>query len=222
MAQSDTEQFLCLLGIDGSGKSTLLNAVTAQYPEIVVADRHQFPAVSQIATLPRGLTPGEVLCQLGPHARAAQLWYFAALEYDTLIQPAVAAGRPIIVDSYWYKFTAKMRVLDMAAPFLYAACATLPHPKKIIFLDTPPEIAFRRARERQKTLEFFECKGHPSEFIPFQRAIREEMLRFIHPLPHVYLDGRLPVDELARLMIDVCAAAFNLSFKQVKRSEPSS
>lgn len=206
MNDLDTNRFICLLGIDGSGKSTLLNAVASQYPELVIADWHQFPGVSQIPTLAPGLDPPEVLRQLGPYARAAQLCYFAALEYDTVIRPAVAAGRPVIVDSYWYKFAAKMRVLEMAAPFLYTACQSLPSPMKVVFLDTPAEIACHR----KQNLNFFECKGQPTEFIPFQRAVRAEMLRFVREIPLIYLDGCLPIDGQVRQLMAACASDLSL------------
>lgn len=201
----ESPRFLCLLGIDGSGKSALLEALRCRRRDVVTVHWSQIVAGMTIPTLPPGLGPVEVLRQLGPYARAAQLCYIAALEYDTVVRPALAEGQLVVVDSYWYKFSAKMNVLGLAAPFLELACRALPSPSRVVFLDTPPETACRRKPHPN----FFECAGDPDGFIPFQHAVRAEMLRLVGRLPVVFLDGRAPLDEqtcaIEKMCADVCA-----------------
>jgi thymidylate kinase len=195
-ADERSDRFLCLLGIDGSGKSAMLDALSARRDDIVAIHWSQIVAGMTVPMLPSDLTPVQVLQRLGPYARAAQLCYIAALEYDMMIRPALEQNKIVIVDSYWYKFSAKMRVLGMAAPFLDEACQALPRPAQVLFLDTAPEIA----RRRKPNPNFFECGGDPTSFVAFQVALRIEMFRLIRDLPVTILDGRLELSEhVARL-----------------------
>lgn len=200
-----SDRFVCLLGIDGSGKTSILNALASRAPEYTVIDWHPFVGVSQIPTFPPGLHHAEVLERLGSHSRAALLLYFVSLEFDLLIRPAVAEGRAVIVDSYWYKFAAKERVIGIAPAYLYEAYGALPHPRKVVFLDTPPEVAFGR----KKTFTSYEARGGKWNFVPFQAAVRAEMLRLISDLPHVILDGCLPPPELAALLLRECSLSLS-------------
>ncbi|MBN3834981.1 hypothetical protein [Burkholderia sp. Ac-20344] len=195
----ETGPFFCLLGVDASGKTTLLNAIADRYPDITIAHWKQFSSVTLFPDLLPDLDPPETLRRLGPHSRAAQFCYLAALEYDMIVRPALAQGRPVIVDSYWYKFAAKMKVLDMAAPFLYSVCQSLPKPEKVLFLDTPLEIAHRRKRE----MNFFECNGRPADFVPFQQLVKTAMLHLAADVPLQRIDGRASLEELIRQVVEI-------------------
>lgn len=195
----ETGQFFCLLGVDASGKTTLLNAIADRYPDITIAHWKQFSSVTMFPDLLPDLDPPETLRRLGPHSRAAQFCYLAALEYDMIIGPALAMHRPVIVDSYWYKFAAKMKVLDMAAPFLYSVCQSLPKPEAVLFLDTPIEIAHQRKRE----MNFFECNGRPADFVPFQRLVRATMLHLAEDVPQLRIDGRAPLEALVQQVVEI-------------------
>lgn len=196
--------FVCILGGDGSGKSTLIKRLKKLRPTWAFAHWKQFSAVTQLSSIAPGLDPPETLKILGPNARAAQLCYLAALEYDAIVSPAIMARRPVIVDSFWFKFAAKMKVLDMAAPFLYEVCLGLPNPALILFLDTPLALA----KARKASINFFECGGIPKDFIAFQAAIRQVMLGFVAQLPMVKLDGSLPIENLADLAIKHISPVF--------------
>jgi thymidylate kinase len=195
--------FYCLLGGDGSGKTTLLQALEARHPEIVTVHWKQIASVTLLPSLLPGLDGPETSRRLGPLSRAAQFCYLAALEYEMLIHPALAAGKTVIVDSYWYKFVGKMRVLDMAAPFLYEVCASLPAPGHILYLDTPLETS----RARKGELNFFECAGRPDNFVPFQAALRSAIHGFITDIPQTLLDGRMSVADLVATVADLCSPA---------------
>lgn len=195
--------FTCLLGGDGSGKTTLLHALEARNPEIVTVHWKQIASVTLLPSLLPGLDGPETSRRLGPLSRAGQFCYLAALEYEMLIHPALAAGKTVIVDSYWYKFVAKMRVLDMAAPFLYEVCASLPAPDQILYLDTPLETA----RVRKAEMNFFDCNGRPENFVPFQCALRTVMQGFIADIPVTRLDGAMPVPDLAATVANLCGPA---------------
>lgn len=198
-----TERFFCLLGGDGSGKTTLLNALATRHPDLMTVHWKELSSVTLLPRLFPDLNPPETLRRLGPNSRAAQFCYLAALEYEMIVQPALAAGKTVIVDSYWYKFVAKMRVLDMAAPFLYPVCQSLPSPDRIIFLDTPLELA----RERKSEMNFFDCNGDAANFMTFQEALRRTMLDFVAGLPLTRLDGRASIDDLLDRVAEICVAA---------------
>ncbi|KVA72440.1 hypothetical protein WL04_21905 [Burkholderia ubonensis] len=185
--------------MDASGKTTLLNAIADRYPDITIAHWKQFSTVTLLPDLLPDLDPPETLRRLGPNSRAAQFCYLAALEYDMIIRPALAKHRPVIVDSYWYKFAAKMKVLDMAAPFLYSVCQSLPKPEAVLFLDTPIEIAHQRKRE----MNFFECNGRPADFVPFQRQVRAAMLNLAAGVPLLRIDGREPLEALIQQAVGI-------------------
>ncbi|MEX3900957.1 hypothetical protein [Paraburkholderia sp. BR10954] len=195
----ETGQFFCLLGVDASGKTTLLNAISDRYPDITIAHWKQFSTVTLFPDLLPDLDPPETLRRLGPNSRAAQFCYLAALEYDMIVRPALAQRHPVIVDSYWYKFAAKMKVLDMAAPFLYSVCRSLPKPGKVLFLDTPVEIAHQRKHE----MNFFECNGRPADFVPFQQLVKATMLHLAADVPLLRIDGRAPLEELIQQVVEI-------------------
>lgn len=200
MSRPEIGRFFCLLGADGSGKTTLLNALKDRHPEIVTVHWKQLSSVTLLPTLLPGLDPPETLRSLKPFSRAAQLCYLAALEYEMLVQPAVEAGKTVLVDSYWYKFVAKMRVLDMAAPFLCQVCTSLPAPDCILYLDTPLETA----RDRKSNMNFFDCNGHVESFVAFQRDLQVAMFEFIADIPVMRLDGLMPLQDLTAMAADIC------------------
>ncbi|MDQ1817121.1 hypothetical protein RBA41_27825 [Massilia sp. CCM 9210] len=196
------DRFFCLLGGDGSGKSTLLDALAIRCPDIVTVNWKQLSSVTLLPELLPGLSPHDTLRCLGPRSRAAQFCYLAALEYEMMIEPALAEGKTVVVDSYWYKFVAKMEVLEMAAPFLEPLCQTLPRPGHIVYLDTPVALAL----ERKSDINFFECNGDVANFMPFQRAIRETMLEYVAAIPLTRIDGRLSARDMLAQAMDVFRA----------------
>lgn len=203
MTRPEPGSFYCLLGGDGSGKTTLLHAIEARNPEIVTVHWKQIASVTLLPSLLPGLDSPETSRRLGPLSRAGQFCYLAALEYEMLIHPALAAGKTVIVDSYWYKFVAKMRVLDMAAPFLYEVCASLPAPDQILYLDTPLETA----RTRKTEMNFFDCNGRLENFVPFQGTLRTVMQGFVAHIPITLLNGMMPVSDLTAAVVNLCSPA---------------
>lgn len=202
MNESTNERFFCLLGGDGAGKTTLLDALALRHPEIVTLSWKQLSNVTLLPDILPGLSPQDTLQRLGPRSRAAQFCYLAALEYEMVIEPALIAGKTVVVDSYWYKFVAKMQVLDLAAPFLYTVCQALPRPERIIYLDTPVELAL----ERKSSINFFECNGEIANFLSFQRAIRKTMLEYVGSIPLTFIGGHLKAnDMLDQAQAIICA-----------------
>lgn len=190
-------KFLSVVGIDGSGKSTLLRRVAQTHRSIRLLHWQEFEAVTRIQEqlgAPAATAP-EVLHLLGPHSRAGLLSYIASLEYELVIEPTVAAGSSVIVDSYWYKFVAKMLVAGAAAPTLLPACQALPPPDGVFFLEIDPE----RAYLRKEHVNFFEANGPREEFPAFQRGVQAEMLRLLSNVPVTVVDATLPVDTVYRL-----------------------
>jgi thymidylate kinase len=186
-------RFLCVAGIDGAGKSSVLRRLKEHNPRIEIAEWKRFEPNLRIPTLDDRLSVTEMMARLDTHARSAALLYVASLQYDQVIRPALASGRIVIADSYWYKLLAREQVRGQVAAFLEPALNELPVPAHIYFLDTPPDVALAR----KSALSFAELDGDLASFVRFQRHVRARMRALFAGVPTTMLDGRRPVHELA-------------------------
>jgi thymidylate kinase len=194
------EPILCLLGIDGSGKSTLLTEAARAFPDAVAIDWQDFKRMTDIPGVTSGEHLAHVLPKLPGYVRASLLMYMTALEFDRATRASVRGKRPIIIDSYWYKFAAKERTLGSSPSFFLEAVRTFPTPDLVVFLDTPVHVAFERKQEFTR----YEGGSDRDEFASFQTAIRREMLGLIEGLPSVVLDGTRPLSQLCGAFADLC------------------
>lgn len=152
--------FVALEGIDGSGKTSTADHVAmllsaADVPVLRVNKKtppFTDPLIAEhMAGLRRLLWPADHGSVEDPFRRMGELhWiYLMAAWFYTLqervIEPAVAAGQVVVVDSWIYKFLARVRI-HHEVPWQHtrAVFEEIRHPDLVVMLDVPPETALLR------------------------------------------------------------------------------
>jgi dTMP kinase len=189
--------FVVLEGPEGSGKSTLLGPLAecmraSKVDPVVVRE----PGGTHAAEIARAalLDPDH---PLGP---VAELFFFLAARADlvqTVIQPALAAGRVVLSDRFALTTEAYQmagRGLDPAMVRTANQAATLGiQPDLTLILDLTPEVGQARqlaAGKQQDRLE--------RESVDFHRRVLEYYLA-VKGRGVRHLDARLPPDQLLQV-----------------------
>ena len=189
--------FVVLEGPEGSGKSTLLGPLAEcmrarKVDPVVVRE----PGGTHAAEIARAalLDPDH---PMGP---VAELFFFLAARADlvqTVIQPALAAGRVVLSDRFALTTEAYQmagRGLDPAMVRTANQAATLGiQPDLTLILDLTPEVGQARqlaAGKRQDRLE--------RESVDFHRRVLEYYLA-VKGRGVRHLDARLPPDQLLQV-----------------------
>ncbi|TDB91381.1 hypothetical protein E1264_01760 [Actinomadura sp. KC216] len=173
-------------GIDGSGKSELAASLAARLAEehrdALLLDRHTATAglsgylADHLAGLRRLIweyPPGAVTSDLGFHHWTGLIGaWFHGLDH-LVVRPALDAGRPVVADSWFYKFTARFALTaghsDAGEPFVGVSV-----PDLVIWLDVPPETCADRRPDARAT-ERGEWQGladEPDAFTTYQHRVR--------------------------------------------------
>jgi len=191
-------QFVVIVGIDGAGKSTVVdnlasNTCVVTWQEVLEIDAlaHAYGDPKLAQKFP------QIREQLRPRTRAFEFLMFFAAMYEYLIQPRLADGRDVIVDSYYYKQLAKESVLGKAHPSLYVGARTLPSPDHVFLLDVAPEVAYARKGGLPTTSEVLgshDLRG----FERMQSALAKELTNLTEDLETSTVDSsRQTPEELA-------------------------
>lgn len=164
--------FCVLLGPDHAGKSTALGRLRRTAPkwrQLSVDDTHLAPEHTLIGRLRR-----DVVKDVAPRPDAWSAEFLATLVQtavvhlrDQLLRDA-GPGEPVVVDSYYYKFLAKCRLAGAPDGPLFAWWRTFPQPRRVIYLDVPPETTWRRSG-RGADLNLLEYYGARPEWDGFRR-----------------------------------------------------
>lgn len=186
--------FIVLEGPEGSGKSTLIGPLVARMRESQVD-----PVVVRE---PGGTRAGEIARQavLDPEQHVgplAELFFYLAARADlveTVIRPALAAGRVVLSDRFALSTEAYQMVGRGLDPTLVrvaneAATRGL-QPDLTLILDLPAEIGQARqiaAGKRQDRLDRESAEFH-RRVVQYYLAVQGKGVR--------HLDGRLPPDQL--------------------------
>jgi dTMP kinase len=186
--------FVVLEGPEGSGKSTLLGPL---------AERMRASKVDPVVVREPGGTHAAEIARRAlldpdhPVGPVAELFFFLAARADlveTVIQPALAAGRVVLSDRFALTTEAYQmagRGLDPA--MVKAANQAATHgvtPDLTLILSLPPELGQARqisAGKRQDRLE--------RESLDFHRRVLEYYLA-VEGVGVRHLDARLPPDQL--------------------------
>jgi dTMP kinase len=186
--------FIVLEGPEGSGKSTLIGPLVARMRESQVD-----PVVVRE---PGGTRAGEIARQavLDPEQHVgplAELFFYLAARADlveTVIRPALAAGRVVLSDRFALSTEAYQMVGRGLDPTLVRtaneAATQGIQPDLTLILDLPAEMGQARqiaAGKRQDRLDRESAEFH-RRVVQFYLAVQGKGVR--------HLDGRLPPDQL--------------------------
>jgi dTMP kinase len=189
--------FVVLEGPEGSGKSTLLGPLA----ECMRASKVDPVVVRE----PGGTHAAEIARQAlldpdHPVGPLAELFFFLAARADlvqSVIQPALAAGRVVLSDRFALTTEAYQiagRGLDPAMVRAANQAATLGlQPDLTLILDLAPELGQARqlaAGKRQDRLERESADFH-RRVVEYYLAVKGSAVR--------HLDGRLPPDQLLQV-----------------------
>ncbi|MCE9597803.1 MAG: dTMP kinase [Spirochaetia bacterium] len=149
--------FVVFEGIDGSGKSTLTKAVW---------DR--LGTQAQLLREPTGLHTGKLIREKlsAPQTIPQKDWIQLftedrALDVEQHLKPALAAGKIVLMDRYYYSTAAYQgaNLPDLsAAEIVKAQQAMFPEPDMLVYLEISPEAALARISSRPG-LEIFETRS---------------------------------------------------------------
>lgn len=182
-------EFSVLLGADFAGKSSALGRLRETEPDwqyFSTDTKFLGPQHGYIAEL-RRLT-GQVLPSLGSVAGPeflAGLLQTAVLHLRDEIVRA-EPGRPVLVDSYYYKILAKCRLLGVAQdnPMLQW-WRSFPQPRRVVLLEVGDDSSWRRCAQgrRLNLLEYYGDHPQRDGFDRYQRDLRKVMAEEISGIP---------------------------------------
>ncbi|MFI1102947.1 hypothetical protein [Streptomyces melanogenes] len=105
---------------------------------------------------------------------------------DQLLTAADAAdGRPLLVDSYYYKILAKCRLAGVRENPMYDWWRSFPQPRHVVYLKVSPHEAWRRSRRgtRLNSLEHYGERANRTSFERYQTDLEKLMWDEIRSLP---------------------------------------
>lgn len=196
---AETGVFVCFEGGDGSGKSTQARRLR----EALEAEGRSVLLTFEPGDTPVGRTLREIV--LSPETgelsdRTETLVYAAdkAEHVDTVVWPALRRGEVVVTDRYvdsTLAYQGAGRSLDLAGLEQVARWATGDlRPHLTVVLDLEPDAALSRFEGRDRI---------EGESLEFHQRVRTAFLRLADADPDHYLvlDARLPVDEIADLVL---------------------
>ncbi|WP_034261040.1 hypothetical protein [Actinospica robiniae] len=173
--------FIVLLGPDYAGKSSVLAALSADGWQCVSYDREFVePECSLVDDLRDGFVgrglPG-IETAYSPDFLVTLLQASVVYLRDRTVR--ASPGRPVVTDSYYYKILAKCLLKGMVNEQLFAWWRSFPQPSRVIYLDVPPETAWKRSGQgsRLNPFEYYGAAPTWEGFRRFQTDLRELMLR---------------------------------------------
>jgi len=207
MTVRDQGGLFILCGIDGAGKSTALERIAAERPEWEVGsyDPRSWLPQPELPHLDVLLEchPRDVLSRMEPVTGAVFLAQLVLAHYEHWLAPRLAAGAVVLLDSYHYRFHAKLAARHRAHTVFTDALLPLPRPELALLLEVDPREAARRKQQFDEH-EYFE-EPEEADFVRFQTAVwsRVRELCAADCRGTVALDGGRAPEQVAR---DVVAA----------------
>lgn len=188
--------FVVLLGTDYAGKSSALAALADGPWEIVsVDDDFLGPEYELIARLRRALVneavPGRYSADF-----AASLMQAAVVHLRDRIL-AAPRGRPLLVDSYYYKMLAKCQLMGCAGNPMLGWWRSFPQPDRVLYLEVSPETAWRRCTGSANRFEHYGERLDWPGFEAFQRDLGKLLLDEVRELPVTVIPER---DGIGRMV----------------------
>lgn len=168
--------FSVLLGTDGIGKSTALgllqNVTIVNWKQwgYVLADNPACPNDFEDI--------GLVVNQWSPEVRCLSLTLMMQLMYYQGIVPHLGEDSPILVDSYYYRFWAKLKILNTGTTEFFNTLLGLPPPKQAFVFENLPELAWERKKGRVQRYEYLEEPTKDS-FVRFQTEVHNLYMKLL-------------------------------------------
>ena len=192
-------QLLVVEGIDGAGKSTVVHAIAAYcaahaLPHVVSRE----PTSGKWGTILRtsastGRLPLEEELQLFLRDRAEHV--------ETLIAPALALGKVVILDRYYFSTAAYQGARGADPEAILAENERFsPAPDLVLLLDVPPRAGLQRIRARGDSPDEFEDAD------PLART-REIFLSINRPFIR-RIDASQPAERVSKECLEAVQARF--------------
>lgn len=197
--------FTVLLGGDYAGKSSAMSRLTGD-PEPVrvvsVDDRFLAARHTLIGRLRRDVVktvaaPGGAY---SPDFMASMLQTAVVHLRDQLLSAAEAAdGRPLVVDSYYYKILAKCRLAGVRDNPMYDWWRSFPQPTRVVYLQVSPREAWLRSRRgtRLNALEYYGDRPDRASFERYQSDLDKLLRDEISDLPVTVVEQHDCVERTA-------------------------
>lgn len=115
------------------------------------------------------------------------------------------SGRPILVDSYYYKILAKCRLSGVADNPMFAWWRSFPQPRRVVYLEVAPQTAWQRSGqgEAANRLEHYGERPDRASFEAFQADLRKLLLEEVNHLPVTVIEEQSSVDRTAQALREV-------------------
>jgi thymidylate kinase len=196
----DTLEFVVLVGGDRAGDPSAFGALREDAHILSFDQALLGPGQELIARLHRELDT-RVLPGLGatysPDFLAALLQTAVIHLRDRLTQ--VNDGRPVVVDSYYYKMLAQCRLSGVTDNPMFDWWRTFPQPTRVFYLDIPPEKAWRRGYGcGLGPLSYYGAHPTRDGFVAYQKDLRELVFAELGSLDVRVLDGTADVADTVR------------------------
>lgn len=211
-------RLITLEGGEGTGKSTQARRLAQHLRALghdVVETRE--PGGSPGAEALRHVILSGAAEPFGPAAEALMFAAARADHVDSLIAPALAAGRIVVCDRFIDSTRVYQGAVGAVAPDLLDAleemAAGAARPDLTLVLDVPPEIGLARASRRAagKAADRFEKEGDD-----YHAAVRAAFLARADADPGrcVIIDASADADQVATVVADVVAARLGLGARE--------
>ena len=179
--------FIVIEGLDGSGKTTqarlLAEKLSRSHRTVYTAE----PSRGKIGTFIRER------CLYGEKrlATTVEALLFAAdrIEHvENEIKPAMAQGRLVICDRYFYSSLAYQGSSDLSIDWIAEINRYALKPNFAVFIDVTPEKVLQRLNRRKSVMENLET----------QRKVREIYLKYVAKGDLTRINGDKPLEEVRK------------------------
>ncbi len=191
-------RLVIVTGIDGCGKSSLLDELEKIGHHVSHWRRLAKKDLEQSLNF---TSPASYVQTLDGRKRLDFIRRYIETEWKYLIKPALLAGGDIIADSFFIKFYGKEQIYGRLLVHELLGISPLTGKELIVFIDTPPEMAFQR-KQNQK-ISKYECYKSRDDFIEFQTILRGNILSFTDTFERVVIDGTKSSESVLLNFVEV-------------------
>ncbi len=191
-------RFIVLEGLDGAGSTTqsvlLEHYLSAKGRRPVLTKE---PTVGLIGGLIKSALAGEWKVS----SNALQLLFAAdrAHHIDSVVKPAMEAGRVVISDRYMFSSLAYGAASGADAEWLIQINKKFPMPDLTIFIDVSPQTSVKRIAAGRFSAELFEKEESLGK-------VRREYLKLAKRFHFKIIDGERSVEEVSKGIIKSLSA----------------